>query len=127
MTAHKDRQRIVESINQAVTQGARKYKACETIGLEIRTLQRWVNDDTVNDDKRPKAKRPEPANKLTEQEKQAILMCCNRAEFSHLSPNQIVPKLADQGEYLASESSFTEYLKTKISYNTEAETGKRER
>jgi transposase InsO family protein len=111
MIAHEERQRIVESINHAVTHGARKTKACETIGLKMRTLQRWINGGNVNEDKRPKAKRPEPANKLSEQEKHAIISCCNRVEFAHLSPNQIVPKLADQGEYLASESSFYRILK----------------
>jgi hypothetical protein len=35
----------------------------------------------------------------------------NSAPFRDLSPNQIVPKLADQGVYLASESSFYRVLK----------------
>lgn len=35
----------------------------------------------------------------------------NSAEFAHLSPAQIVPRLADQGRYIASESSFYRYLK----------------
>ena len=50
--------------------------------------------------------RPEPANKLSAAERAAVLEACNSQEFSSLPPSQIVPKLADQGRYLASESSF---------------------
>ena len=110
MIEHDERQSIVDSINTAVASGARKYKACETIGLEIRTLQRWYTGNKVKADLRPGAKRPEPGNKLTEAERQAVIDCCNSPEFAHLPPNQIVPKLADQGRYLASESSFYRIL-----------------
>jgi hypothetical protein len=36
---------------------------------------------------------------------------CNQPAYAHLPPSQIVPKLADQGEYLGSESSFYRVLK----------------
>lgn len=36
---------------------------------------------------------------------------CNTSEFASLPPSQIVPRLADQGQYLASESSFYRVLK----------------
>lgn len=52
-----------------------------------------------------------PANKLTDQERQQILYISNSLQFRDLSPKQIVPKLADQGVYLASESSFYRVLK----------------
>ncbi len=106
-----ERQTIVDNINVAVASGARKRKACEVIGLEIRTLQRWFNGCEVKVDLRPDAKRPEPGNKLTELERQSVIDCCNSQEFAHLPPHQIVPKLADQGRYLASESSFYRILK----------------
>ena len=35
----------------------------------------------------------------------------NQVEFAHLSPHQIVPALADQGRYLASESTFYRVLR----------------
>jgi transposase-like protein len=35
-----------------------------------------------------------------------IIEICNQEEFRSQSPKQIVPALADQGIYLASESSF---------------------
>ena len=38
-------------------------------------------------------------------------MVCNRPEFASLPPTQIVPRLADCGKYIASESSFYRVLK----------------
>ena len=55
--------------------------------------------------------RPEPANKLSAAECAAVLEVCNSKEFASLPPSQIVPKLADQGRYLASESSFYRILR----------------
>jgi hypothetical protein len=52
-----------------------------------------------------------PANKLSNTERQQILDTANSAPFRDLSPKQIVPKLADQGVYLASESTFYRVLK----------------
>ena len=52
-----------------------------------------------------------PANKLTDDEKQKILNIANSKEFADKSPAQIVPTLADRGEYVASESSFYRILK----------------
>jgi len=55
--------------------------------------------------------RPAPMNKLTPEERERIVAVCNEPEFASLPPSQIVPKLADRGEYLASESSFYRVLK----------------
>ena len=106
-----DRQEHVELINQAIISGARQDKACEMIGLSTRTLQRWQVNGVVGEDKRPTATRPAPINKLSNDERQAVMAVCNVEEFSSLPPSQIVPILADRGEYLASESSFYRILK----------------
>ena len=63
------------------------------------------------EDKRPKAVKSAPPNKLTQNERQSILTVCNSEEFATLPPSQIVPILADRGEYIASESSFYRVLK----------------
>ncbi len=55
--------------------------------------------------------RPEPRNKLSPAERAAVLEACNSAEFASLPPSRIVPKLADQERYLASESSFYRILR----------------
>lgn len=80
--------------------------ACKELGLSPRTYQRWVNPKEPHEDQRPLAARPEPKNKLTSQEKQAILKTVNRPEYADKPPSQIVPALADEGTYIASESSF---------------------
>lgn len=101
----------MEWINEAVQAGARKEQACAEIGLALRTLQRWMEDGKVKVDARTTTARPEPRNKLSEAERSAVLEVCNREENAHLPPSQIVPKLADEGIYLASESTFYRVLK----------------
>jgi len=98
-------------INDAVTAGARRAKACSELEISDRTLRRWTKDDQIHPDQRPLVLRPEPANKLSAAERAAVLDVCNSTEFASLAPSQIVPKLADQGRYLASESSFYRILR----------------
>ncbi len=62
-------------------------------------------------DARTTTTRPAPRNKLSEAGQEAVLAACNREDHAHLPPSQIVPKLADEGVYLASESTFYRVLK----------------
>ncbi|ESU31422.1 hypothetical protein G3A_16795, partial [Bacillus sp. 17376] len=55
--------------------------------------------------------RKEPKNKLSIEEKEEILEIVKKEEFADLPPTQIVPKLADQHCYLASESTFYRVLR----------------
>ncbi|MFC5077346.1 IS3 family transposase [Vibrio thalassae] len=111
LTSLSDRQYYVSIVEEAVNAGATREKACNTIGLTIRTLQRWTQSGQVLPDKRPTAIRPEPKNKLSEAERQTILTISNQKEYADLAPSQIVPQLADKGVYIASESSFYRVLK----------------
>ena len=111
MISASDRQYAVELIDEAVAAGARKAIACRELGISLRALQRWTRRGELALDGRPSASRPAPANKLSEAERQAILRTCNQAEYASLPPGQIVPQLADQGVYLASESTFYRVLK----------------
>ena len=52
-----------------------------------------------------------PGNKLSEKEEQEVLKIANSTEYKESSPKQIVPRLADQGQYVASESSFYRILR----------------
>jgi putative transposase len=56
------------------------------------------------------AKRPVPINKLSQKERERVLKICHKSENASLPPSQIVPCLADQGKYIASESSFYRIL-----------------
>lgn len=113
MTTTQQRQQVVDWIEEAIEQGASKTKACQIMGISLRTLQRWkpINSETITEDQRPLIQRSEPANKLSPNEKKEVLKVCNQSEYASLPPSQIVPKLADQGVYLASESTFYRILR----------------
>jgi transposase InsO family protein len=51
-----------------------------------------------------------PANRLSQAERERIVGVLNSPEYRDLSPAQIVPRLADKGIYLASESTFYRLL-----------------
>ena len=94
-------------IEQAVDQGASKTRACEVMGVSARSLQRWSHQ--TGDGRQ--AREQNPQNRLSNEERRAVLACCHTLAHQSLSPKQIVPRLADEGEYLASESTFYRILK----------------
>lgn len=100
---------LIELIEQAMLSGARQAKACEVIELEVRTLQRWQSDKTKGD-LRPQRLQT-PMNSLSQEEWSQVLSVLNGDEFGHLPPGQVVPKLADKGIYLASESTMYRALR----------------
>jgi len=113
MTTTQQREQVVAWILDAVNAGARRPQACAVVGITVRTLQRWKpkGEARVREDRRPVAKRPAPANKLSAEERRQVLDICNQPQYASLPPSQIVPKLADQGIYLVSESSFYRILR----------------
>jgi putative transposase len=107
---------VSEAIAQACAEGARLMPACAALGLSERTLQRWRQAGAVKGDGRRRERRAAqavrtPANRLSPAEQAEILTVANQPEFAHLSPHQIVPALADQGRYIASESTFYRVLR----------------
>lgn len=104
---------MIELIEEAVQAKSRRGSACEALGISQRTYQRWLREDGGNlTDGRKGSRRVSPANKLSEEERQQILLVANSAEFASNPPSQIVPTLADRGEYLTSESTVYRVLKT---------------
>lgn len=95
MTSIPERQAIVNLIQQASRDGARLARACAEADICLRTYRRWYRDGIVQDDKRPTAVRPVPANKLTATEQEQIVEVCNSPAYSQLPPSQIVPDLLD--------------------------------
>ena len=114
MILPEDRQLALELIKEAVESGARQARACEILEITERTLRRWKKqlkeEQQLRDRRKAAASQRTPANKLTEAEKGQIIGICNRPEYQSLPPSQIVPRLADQGQYIASESSFYRVL-----------------
>ena len=103
------RQQITALTDHACTAGARKALACTILGLSVRTLQRWQTT-TIRGDGRPGGARG-AHNALCAVERAVILQTMNRPEFADLPPSQIVPRLADQGRYIASESTLYRVLR----------------
>ena len=96
-------------IDEAVAAGARQSRACGVLGVSCRTLRRWqAAVDGLGDRRRGASGCSSHA--LTEQEKAEIHAVCNSAEYQSLPPSQIVPSLADKGQYLASMASFYRVL-----------------
>jgi putative transposase len=111
MTRLEDRQTLIRDIAHARTEGARLASACALAGIDARTLQRWKASDGLRQgDRRPDADRPIPSHALTEAERARIIEVANESRFADTPPARIVPALADEGIYLASESSFHRVL-----------------
>lgn len=112
MIGLEDRQRIAQDIGTAHADGARLYKACAVAGIDVRTLQRWqVGQGLVTGDLRPSAVRPTPVHALSADERVQVLQVANEARFADVPPARIVPILADEGVYVASESTFSRVLR----------------
>jgi putative transposase len=112
MIGLQDRQNLVQNITQARRSGARLRPACEIAGIDVRTLQRWqAGPGLVSGDGRPQAARPAPSHALSATEREQLLRVANEPRFVDLPPARIVPMLADEGVYLASESSFSRVLR----------------
>jgi putative transposase len=112
MIGLEDRQALARDIDVAHAAGARLRPACEIAGIDARTLQRWrAHRGLTAGDGRPQAVRPMPSHALSQDERAQLLAVANEPRFAAVPPARIVPMLADQGIYLASESSFSRVLR----------------
>lgn len=111
MTSLPDRQHAVALIGEAHSDGARLVNACALLNLSVRTYQRWTLDKAVTADQRPVVAKPTPSNKLSPEQRQAVVSLCNQPEYRSCPPAFIVADQLDQGRYLASESTFYRVLR----------------
>ena len=107
LTSTEDRKNILDLITEAVAAGCRIFRACEAFNLEERTVQRWK----LNSVDQRHGPLTAPANKITDEERALIIKTSVSEIYVNLSPHQIVPRLADDGIYIASESTFYRVLK----------------
>ena len=113
MNPLQQRQNLMALIEQARLDGATLERACEQVGLSARSVQRWRRPAASEGDLRVSGKRRyvEPANKLSEPERKAVLDVLNSDEYKDLPPSQVVPRLADIQVYLAGESTMYRLLR----------------
>jgi len=102
------RRKGIELIGEAHAAGAGLVRTCSEIDICLRTLKRWrgpfAGDHDGHD--RHKGAHSLVSHKLSDEERQRILLTCNQPQYAALPPGQIVPALADQGLYVGSESNF---------------------
>ena len=112
MTSPEDRQKALEILEAGLAAGARAQTLAAFLGMALSTLQRWRRQFAGDGDgvDRRKGSHRVISHRLTEEERQRILLTCNQPEFAALPPGQIVPILADQGLYIGSERSFYRVL-----------------
>ena len=92
--------------------GARAQELALLLGVGLTTLQRWRRQFAGHGDgiDGRKGSHRHVAHRLSEEERQRILLTCNEPEFAALPPGQIMPVLADRGLYIGSERSFYRVL-----------------
>jgi len=110
MSSEVVRNEILQLVDEALSNSARMCKITPIIGFSSRTIKRW-RDNPNGEDKRTTHSNHNPSNRLSQEERDAIISIANSEDFKNLSPHQIVPKLADKGIYMASESTFYRVLK----------------
>ena len=99
-------------MDEGIVAGARARQLTLLLSIGLTTLQRWRRQfagagDGV--DRRKGSSRHVP-HRLSEEERQRILLTCNEQEFAALPPGQIVPILADRGLFIGLERSFYRVL-----------------
>jgi transposase InsO family protein len=95
---------ILQAIAEAQAAGARLSAACALVGISLRTLERWLKDPTSDDQRQ--GPRQQPRNALSISEQTKVVQVMTSPKYAGMSPKQIVPRLADDGKYLASESTM---------------------
>jgi putative transposase len=106
----RERERVMNWIEEAVARGATRADAADAFGISARSVERWQKKDGYGDDLRHGPKR-RPSNALSASERKRVIEMAQTRRFRDLPPAQIVPQLADEGLYLASEWTSYRVLK----------------
>ena len=94
----------LQAVAEAEAAGAHLTRACEVVGISLRTVERW-RARPEGDDRRC-GPHHRPANALTAADEAQVVAVLTSARYAGLPPKQLVPQLADEGLYLASESTM---------------------
>jgi transposase InsO family protein len=103
-----DRELAVTLIEEAVTAGARLFRACEVLEISTRTFARWKGGSLR--DGRKGAPKTVP-RKLTEVEKNELVDVACSDEYRDQTPYEIVVDLLEKSRYIASVSTFYRVLR----------------
>ncbi|MDF1876092.1 IS3 family transposase, partial [Sulfurimonas sp. SAG-AH-194-I05] len=75
-------------VNEAHACGASILRISSIVGYSTRTIKRWR---IKRQDKRSIHSNHNPSNKLSDEERKALIAVANNQEYKNLSPHQIVP------------------------------------
>ena len=84
LTSAAERRKAIELIGEANTAGASLVSACCEFGISLRTLKRWRRafvGDGDGEDRRKGSPRL-VSHRLSEEERQRILLTCNQPEYA---------------------------------------------
>jgi len=79
-------------------------------GVSLRTVERWKKPEGTSD-KRKFAIRPNPPNQVSDINRHQLMDIINSKAYSNLPPCKIIPLLADNNDYIASESTVYRLLR----------------
>jgi transposase-like protein len=88
LTSPEDRRKALQILDAGVAAGARACKLAELLGAGLTTLQRWRRQFAGDGDglDRRKGTPRLVCHRLTEEERQRILLTCSQPEFAALLP-----------------------------------------
>ncbi|MGZ3792890.1 MAG: IS3 family transposase [Bdellovibrio sp.] len=96
----------MEVVQDGLRKGLCLKRICEVIKISDRTLQRWKTN--LQDGRRGPINHP---RKLSDEERAEVISTAVSEKYVDLPPSLIVTSLADDGVYIASESTFYRLLK----------------
>lgn len=89
-----------------------RWPACKVAGIDARSMQRWkAGGGLERGDGRPQALQPACAHALGVDERQRILELANKTKICRAAASADRVDAADEGTYIASESSFSRVLR----------------
>jgi putative transposase len=98
------RRAVLTASRKHKKRGAPLSRCVEVVGISERTVQRWRRESDGGKDCR-RGPNTVPGNKLSEHEERRLLAVLTAPEYRDLSPRQVIPALAEQGTYIASEAT----------------------
>lgn len=107
MISPEEKQQAIHLVHEAVESGARKKTACCTLGISIKSMERWEKE--CSPDRRKGASKEVP-RKLSDEERQRVIEIACSKENKDLNPYEIVAISAENGQYIASERTFYRIL-----------------
>lgn len=108
LISEQDKIAAIELVKEACASGSRLKPACELLEIDTPTFQRWNKECNLKDKRRGPL--TSPGNKLSDVERAHIVSVVNSPEYRNQPPSQIVPNLADKGDYIGSESTIYRVL-----------------